>query len=253
MNPQLQAFLDLIKDMKAQANATLKAMPPIEQFQASQELAWCFESLQRQGNSLVEFAENLSKQIGEVANKITSTATAEAKTTLLASGELISKADHDAAVTAAANTRETEVRGAIASDAEKFKLLIVRRDKLVSDKVLPAIAAERMPVVQLEGDGYLANAELVKGRLAKLIPFGITPETAAEAVAEIASIPLGEDGEKIFQGRFKLIESACSASRKATGGGGQLNPLASPAPGAAAAASAEAGGGDKPTVRRNLL
>lgn len=237
MPPELQQLTTFITDLKAKANAALAGLPPLEQFEASAELAYCFRSLTRQANELMQFADLMNQQMTEAAAKIATRVTAEAQTALKASGEYLAKVDHDAAVTAAANAREAEVRQAIQEAAASASLLQSRRKQLVDTKVMPAAAAERLPDTVLTGDDFIANANKVVARLEKLKPFGITAESAPDVVGEVASIPLDAEGDVVLSQRLKLVESAATAQRRTAP---VANPLALPNAQTPAAATSDA-------------
>lgn len=249
MDP-LQQFLDFITQLKTQANATLKSLPPLEQFEASQELSYCFRSLTAQANNLIEFADNATKSLTLMVGKIKDGASAEAKSGLIASGEFISKADHEAAVAAGKISKETEVRTAIEAESRTRQTVAERRQKLIADKVLPAIAAERLSETVLAADDFAASAGKVAARLKKFADIGITAEKAPSVVGEVAALALDDAGEALLMHRLKFCQEAGASSARGTGSG--INPLA----GSAAVASAEgaasvASGGGK--YRASLL
>lgn len=249
MDP-LQQFLDFINQLKATANATLKGRPPLEQFEASSELSYCFRSLTAQANNLIEFADNSTKKLTSMVESIKTGAAAETKLQLVKDGEFISKADHEAAVTAGKLAAEKDARAAFDAEVKVKDTVAQRRKKLIDDKVLPAVAAERLSDTVLSGEDFMAKAAAVAGRLKKFTDLGITAEKAPTLIGDVAAIPLDAAGDETMTMRLKICQEAgATASRTPAAGAGGGNPLA----GAAAAATAEAATDESKAKIRKLI
>jgi hypothetical protein len=239
----LQDFLGFLTELKAKANLTLQGLPPLEQFEASSELAYCFRALQRQANELVEFTETINKSMTEVAAKLGAEAVAEAVT----AGNYIAKTDHEAALSAARIAVEKDVRNTITAEQVGRDKVASRRQQIITDKILPAVAAERLSDTVLGADDYLGSAAKVGSRIKLFGDLGVTAETAGEVIAEVASIPLDADGEAIFTQRLQFVTAAATASKKMPVVPAPVVPINPLMPGAGGVPAETAG------FRRNLL
>lgn len=231
MKELLANFLAFCAELKAKANAVLATLPPIEQFEANQELSYGIRSVQRYANELKETAENLEGKMNQFATKAeeaaAAAAAATAEATLLAKVDsngkplYIKAAESEGAVTAAVLAKETEVKTAMTAEFEKKNKISQRRIKLVSDKTLPAIAASNISDAVLGADNADAGIEKVKERLARLKKLGLTEANCESLVGQAASLAVDEAGEKAFNASLATVEAAVKASR----GTGSGNPL----------------------------
>jgi len=231
MDKLLAAFIAAIAGIKDQANAMLAGLPPIEQFEATSDIAYGIRSLQRYGNELVQTANNLSSKVAGFAAEATTLITAEAKgkaqEDLLALGEFIKKVDAEAAQGLVLAAKETELRTAFTAERQLEKTVKDKRAKLVADKVMPLVVAEMISDAVLGDEKADDKVAAIGARLKKLTDLGLTAESAPKVFAEVAGIPLDAAGDAIFNTRFDTIQEARgAASGSGAGAGKGRNPLA---------------------------
>lgn len=228
----LASFIAGVAALKAQANTVLAGLPPLEQHEATSEIAYGIRSLQRYGNELVATAENLEKQMGgfvaqaEVA--MTAEVTAKAEEVLLAAGNFIKKVDAEAAQVLALAEKEKTMRDTFTAEAAAVTKIKDKRAALVSTKEVALIVAEALPDALLAADDVDAKIGLVKARLTKLTGLGLTPELAPKVFAEVAGLSLDAAGDATFASRFDTIQEARGAKPAAA----KVNPLAGAGTGA---------------------
>lgn len=235
MKELLAAFLSAIQGIKDQANAMLRGLPPLEQFEASAEISYGIRALQRYGNELVQNADNLTSKMSEFATRaeeaLANGALGKAEASLLekkdADGKpvYVKATDANAALTAALLAKEKEVRGAVTAEMETKTRIAERRTKLVTDKTIPAVAAAKLSDELLGAENCDASVAKVKDRIGRLGKLGLTEQNCEQLVSQAASLPLDEAGEAQFSASLSVCEAAVKASRGTGGGGGNLNPL----------------------------
>jgi cell division protein FtsB len=218
-----EGFAEAIRNLEAQINAMLGGLPPLEQYEAASELSYGMRCLRNSAANLITMSSSLSEAVKAYAAKVASQAEASAEAKLLEKGDYIKKTDSEAAVKAAAELKEKEVKDGIeAADAAKTKVLAARA-KLVEDKTCTLAVANALPPDFFKEEGYADRVAKLTARLKKLTDDKLT---ADEFVAEMAALPLDEAGDKIFESRVKSVKSLVASSASRGAGGTQTNPLA---------------------------
>jgi hypothetical protein len=214
----LLSSLDGIRD---QCNAMLAGLPPLEQYEAAQELSYGLRSLQSYGRQLASQAENLKSSIkatlAKMKERYDSSAQASARAALLATGEYVKKADHEAAINAALDSKAKELRTAFEAETVLKETISQRRAEIragLSD--LPAEAAEKIvnaiSAEILGADNYKESVEAIKGRIGKVREIGLDPAKAADFTAEVVALPLGEEGDKTAAARCEQVKQLIGAA-----------------------------------------
>jgi hypothetical protein len=204
-------FAQSIESLRSQVNAMLDGLPPLEQFEVTPELAYAFRCLTTSAANFLELSESIKATAARYAASVKAKADQDAETALLGKGEHIKKTDADAAATKAADDRETAVRASIADEAKADGEVTARRTKLVTDKVLPQLAAEALPKEFFKTEGYEDRVAKLTARVGKLTAKKLTAEPF---VAEMVQIPLDEAGDKIFDSRVTAVESLSSSAAR---------------------------------------
>jgi ElaB/YqjD/DUF883 family membrane-anchored ribosome-binding protein len=218
----------------------LAGLPPLEQYEAAQELSYGLRSLQSYGKQLASQAENLKSSIqatlAKMKEKYSSSAQANAQAALLATGDYVKKSDHEAAINAALDTKTKELRSAFEAEAALKETVSKRRAEIragFSD--LPAEAAEKISnaisAEVLGADNYKESVDAIKARIGKVREIGLDPAKAADFTAEVAALPLGEEGDKTVAARCEqvkqLIGAATTKAATATASSGAASATAS--------------------------
>jgi hypothetical protein len=220
------SFADMVNQLRDQVNAMLAGLPPLEQFDASQELAYAFRCLTQSAANFLEVSEAIKSSASRLAKSVQAKAEQEAEAKLLQAGEFVKKVDADAAATAAADKREQDVKGKLEAAATAKREGDARRQKLIDDKVLSANVTAALPEEFFAADGYDARVAKLTARVKTLTEKTLNAE---EFMADVLALPTDENGDKTFEARVKSVESlGLKASRPAGGGGGGRPPLAIP-------------------------
>jgi len=231
MNELLQSFKAFCAELKARANAVLGTLPPIEQHEATSEIAYGIRTLTSCANQLQENATNFEAKLGEFAQKAEASAlekaAATAEAVLLAKKTedgtaplYIKQSDHQTALTAALLAKENEVRTAVQAELNQKAQITEKRKQLVTAKTLPAVAAEAIPDSVLASADADAQIAKIGTRVVRLQKLGLTPENAAASFAQAASLGLDEAGEASFGASIQIAETAVKGSVRT----GPINP-----------------------------
>ena len=211
----MEPFLQFLKDLRASINAQLKALPPLEQFEAASQLSWPLRQLQ-------EYGESLTNQIGEIQSKVERFVSeqaerlrAEVRSELASSGEFVLKADAETAASTARADGERAAREAIQAEIAETNTLRERRAKVVTDGVIPAVLAERLGDEIFRGEDFMDRVNKVGERAQKISKLGLAPEGVNAALAEMASIPVDESGDAVFEGRLATIQQIAASAKPA--------------------------------------
>lgn len=218
-----ESFLNTVKQLHDQVNSMLAGLPPLEQFEASSELSYGLRCLRNSALNFVEMAAALDGVVKQYAAKITSQAEAAAEAKLLEKGEYVKKTDSEAAVQAAGEKKEKEVKDALEAENTAKTKVVAARAKLVEDKTCTQAVADALPADFFKDEGYADRVTKLTARLKKLTDEKLT---ADEFVAEMAALPLDEAGDKTFDARVKSVKSLVASSSSRAGSGSQANPLA---------------------------
>ena len=210
------AFSQFLVDLRAQINAVLQGMPPLEQFEASAELSYGLRSLQNTAASLMEMAEGLGAQMTKYTAALKTGAEAVAETALIAKGEYVKKTDAETAQTAAVAAKEAEVKASLQTAQTEQTEGEARRTKLVADKITTAVVAGALPIEFFKVDGYEGRIVKLAARLKKLTDAKLVAEPF---VAEMVAIPLDDAGDKTFEARVTSVKSLISVTATRGSGG----------------------------------
>jgi hypothetical protein len=220
-----EAFVQMVQDLRAQVNAMLAGLPPLEQFESAQELAYAFRVLTTNAANMLELMESMRASMDQISQKVKVDAEKGAEAKLLEGKEYIKKADADAAATAAADQREKDVRAGLEDEAKALREGETRRTKLVADKVLSETAAKALPADFFKADGYEGRVSKLTARMAKLKAAKV--DHAEPFVAEMLEVAFDEAGDKIVDRRIENVKSVVSNASRSGGNG--RPPLAPPA------------------------
>lgn len=226
MKEIFDAIRQQLSGFKTRCNELLKGLPPIEQVEASQELAWGLRNLHSTLKYQEEQCVNIEAKLSEYENKLKAEVETTVETRLaekLTAGEYVTKDQATAAATSAADARETTVRNEI-------QLITTRRKELctaVDDKtpaILSAEAVSLLPDSLLKGETYKADAVKVADRLKALSDLGVT---TGGLVATAARLSVDAAGDTQFADQLSGVRQVADAVKGEKKPG---NPAPAPAP-----------------------
>lgn len=229
----------MFSDLRANINAMLSGLPPVEQFEAAPELVYGLRTMRSAAAQLLEIQDALGNAMQKYASQIQAKAESNAETKLLAKGEYVKKTDAETARDQAVNAAKEEVRTEINTESEAKQKASSARTKLVTDKVLSQSAADALPEEFFKAEGYDDRLVKLKARLKTLADNKLVNEQSEPFVAEMVALPLDEAGDKLFEGRINSVKSLVGA--KASRGTEPKPPFTPPATGG--------GEGEAPKVR----
>jgi hypothetical protein len=244
MKTILAAFTIAMQTLRDKANAALKDMPPLDQFENAREVGFALNTLKYAKDEV----ERMLNQVAEIENKLEPEVTAAAKALVeqqIAAGELLRKADAETAITAARKEAKDEAEVAFQLREQEAKTIAARRKEIETAhgaEVAAAVSDE-----SLKGDAFDDFKTELSRRVAALASLGVTAQAKPKPFAEIAcGIAFDADGRSAFDSRMDSIKelvgpagtasAAASTPAAKTPGTGQ--------PPAAAAAAAKSGSTD---------
>jgi len=204
------AFAGMIKALRDQVNAMRAGLPPLEQFETASDLSFGLRSLQNSAANLLDMAEGLADLVTQYSQELTTTAEQSAEADLIAKGEYIKKTDSEAAVKAAAEAKEKEVKDALQAETKVKERVVAARAKLVEDKVCTEAVAARLPDDFFKEEGYTDRVAKITARLKVLADNKINH--SEEFVTEMAAIPLDAAGDQVFDNRVKAVKGLVATS-----------------------------------------
>ena len=236
MNELIQYFQEFfgnyLNQAKAAANAALAGLPPIEQVEAASEAGYALRSAKYSADSLVSTLTELESTFsgvlaeakegkGTLSDKLNGIAAQLSKAALdakLTGGELVLKADFDAAIENARSQAVQAERSAAEQAQVQAQLISARRSEVVaaglSEPLLDAATAANAEL--LTSDDYKDMAGKVTARVNQLKGLGIQSE---DVLKDFAGIAVNQEGDSEFERRFGLqqkIASDIQATKPAT-------------------------------------
>ena len=217
VDDDVNSLMASIDDVYGKCNAMLAGLPPMEQYEAAQELSYGLRCLKSSGQALVDMTASLKTKISAIAAKVSAKVTAAAKanaeSALLTGGLYVKKTDADAALTQAVSAKETEVRNGFAAERQKEVTVTARRAALIEKKVLPAALANAISAEILGADNFAETIETLKTKRFPLIKgAGLDPEKATDFTAEIFALPLTDDGNTQVAARCDSVKKLIAAT-----------------------------------------
>lgn len=208
MNEIIQKLQSLIVSARQSFNQAIKAMPPIEQFEASSEVSYLLRQMKGSGDYLKETFESFDTQLvslqAKVDEYITSQVAAGVETTLqarLADGSLIKKDDAEANLQAALQVREATVR------AEIKKIRDRRAELATGEGAITPEVASLLSDAALAADDFKVRATKAATRVKELNDLGIT---IPHVLAEAANLPADEAGDAAFTDRAAAFRAVAA-------------------------------------------
>lgn len=235
----LQSLIDAKNKFLTDANAALKPLPPIEQHDASTAVGFAIREMNSAFQWITTTCMRLDSDLQELigrGNQIIADLNKAHVEELVTKGDLIPKSKIDsgdylskevaqssaqAAAEAAANERETAVRGEI-------KLLASRRVELHTPKTTmegvasggdpkvlePALLsrdiADKLPDDLLKADDYKEKAGIIAKRLSDINSLGVNVPGLLQRAHEL---PLDETGDTQFTEQLSSIRTAVDQAR----------------------------------------
>lgn len=225
---EINQFLD---GLIAQANAALAGMPPLEMVATAAELQWPIQRIREIAKSLNETLTTAKQKLADTVSKLKDKVATDTKATLLEKGEVIDKKAHDAALITAKTTGKEEAETAFNQKMDIQTKGAAARDAAVVAKTVLPVIANKIPLEVWADEPKRTHAlAKVTFRLGKTTEARLSPETHAEIVASMVTLPFDETGDKTFD---QQIAPALAVAKAAP-------PAAAGAAGAAATASAAA-------------
>ncbi|GEM_PF-3004828 len=213
-----QALTQFVSGMRDQVNAMLKGLPPLEQFETSQELSYGLRSIQSYANQLIEFANNVTTKINDITSKAVALAeSGEAR--IKDSGLYVLKADAEAAQNSALDKLKQDMKAEFQAERQREVAVSARRNELSKDaevtKTIPAAAIAHINAEVLAAEDYKNQLPKIKGRLDKISGAGVRVDVHNDFLAEMMALPLDEASEKVVDTRCESVKNliAATASR----------------------------------------
>lgn len=211
-------FLETLTALLGRVSSVKSSLPDANSLDKDSVQAIQTRNLEQNAADLTKIGEEVKTMIGELQTAADAGVTAEEKAKLIdeavAAGEILKKADHDAAVQVAVKNKEDELKQSFADQEATRQQVEVNRAKL-GEKIKNAAALAAIPEAALTGDQVETNSAKIVDRFEKLSAKGITAEAA---LVEIASMALDEDGDAAYDGKLKLYEQLSGSKKPGQGG-----------------------------------
>jgi BMFP domain-containing protein YqiC len=242
MKSILAAFTLAITTLREKANAALKDMPPLDQFDNAREIGFALNTLKYARDEV----ENMLKQVADLEAKLEPEVAAAAKAQIdaqVAAGELVRQADVEAAIAAARREEKDHAATAIAAARQEVATIFARRREIEAEHGVEAAAGLADEALAGEQAAYDAFKAEFGRRVQALAALGVTPQAKPKPFSEIAcGIPFGDEGRGQFDARLEsikeLVGPAPTAPRQTPGTGQPPAASAAAASGAGAASGA---------------
>lgn len=229
-----EELTNIFVNLRAEINAMLSGLPPVEQFETAPELVYGLRTFRNAAAQFLEIQEAMSTAMKKYATQAQAKAEAAAEAALIAKGDYVKKTDAETAQATAVSTAEEKVRSDAKTEKETKDKVAAARAKLVTDKVVVLAVANAIPDEFFKEEGYSDRLTKLNARLKVLTDAKLTTEVF---VSEMAAIPLDEAGETTFKARVESVKSLVGA--KASRG---------PATPPAALGATPAATGDRPKI-----
>lgn len=234
MEELIKAIQGMIGGARGEFNKAIAKLPPLEQFEANQSLAWGFQFLQSTCSDFISQLTRLDADLMEKFGKAQVLAEAAGLEKALTAKLVMAVADHEAAVNAAATgAREDERKSLTAQFEQQLK---AEQARAVLLEGVPTALAQLVPAEALVGDGATQNAKALKDRLKKLADAGCANADSA-FLQEIAGLGFDAAGNAAFETRSTPIIDSYNAGK---GGARTPPPAARPNPAAGSGGSGAA-------------
>jgi hypothetical protein len=242
MKAILAAFTIAMQTLRDKANAALKDMPPLDQFENSREVGFALNTLKYARDEV----ESMLNRVAEIEAKFEPEVAAAAKQLVeaqVAAGELVRKADVDTAVAAARKEASDQAEAAFRQREAEAATVTARRAEIAATHGAEAAAAVTDDSLRGDDAAYAAFKSEFSRRVTALDGLGVNAKDKPKPFAEIAcGIPFDADGRGAFDTRLDSIKElvgtrASAAAAASTPGTGQP-PAAAAAASSGSAASA---------------
>lgn len=199
----------MFTELKAQVNALLSGLPPVEQFEAAPDLVYGLRTMRNAAAQLLEIQDALGTTMQKYATQAQAKAAANAEAKLIEKGEYVKKTDAETARDTAVNAAKEEVRTEVKTAGEVKEKVAAARAKMVTDKVATQSAVDALPEEFFKTEGFEDRVTKLKARLATLVSKKL--DKSEDFVAEMAALGFDEAGQKTFDARIKSVESLVSS------------------------------------------
>lgn len=202
---ELLTLLDqFIASAKAKANAALTGLPPVDQFQGSQQVVGVINTMEWFKSDLARMEEQFAGIAAKFDAAVKTAGDAKLAAALEA-GEVIKKSDVDAAIATAKDQVRQEEEGKVAAERTRLSTITARRAELTTAHGADAAAALPDDVVAAEAfDGVKTE---VARRIGELEVIGITAAAKRETFAEIlVEAPFTDEGKAAFDKQITRIK-----------------------------------------------
>lgn len=234
MNP-FQVLLEKLAKLVGSVTTIKSSLPDANSLEKDSAVAAQARNLTANCQSLEDAATEFQSMLTGLAdrhgkNELSEEQLSAAKAQLIASGELLSKADHEIARDAAVDAKITELN-ASAAEKEAARTQVENNRKELAKTIKSEEVLSRIPDEVLGADDFATKAKKITDRFERLGKSNIKSESA---YAEVASLALDDDGDQAFETKAKFWEELSKGSRSG----------ASPAAGGSGAPSFGSGSGD---------
>lgn len=167
-------------EIKNKVNTAIAGLPPLEQQASAEEANFALRQMKAVGSDMCSYLASCDNMLTEVLSgfepqlaQLMDAAKTETVAAQLAAGEIIRKADHEAAVQTAATAAVEQERTAVAQAAEAARVVSENRGKLTSEHGIAAEVAQAVSAEALSATAFEQTAATLKERGAALTGIGI--------------------------------------------------------------------------------
>ncbi len=204
MKDILELIEQFIASAKTKANAALTGLPPIDQFQGSQQLVGIINTMEWFKSDLARVEEQFGGVVAKYDAAVKQAEDAKINAELEA-GTIIKKSDADAAITAAKDQVRQEEEGKVAAERTRLSTIAARRTELTTAHGADAAAA--LPDDVLAAEAFDGVKTEVARRIGELEVIGITAASKRETfVGILAEAPFTEEGKATFDKQITRIK-----------------------------------------------
>lgn len=213
MKNQLKKFLETLSTIKGRMAGVGDSLPPDAEIERGSVLAYGKRAIENCNREIGDTLNDLEKLLTEASELATEDGTIsdevreKVKQELLESGDLVTKADAQAATEAAVAGKETEIRDQLRKEADEKAELNARRDKLGED--IPKDVRGAIPEDALSGDQFEANSAKIAKRFQQLKELNIS---ANSVLLEVASLKVDADGDAAYDKKVEQLKELMAGS-----------------------------------------
>lgn len=209
MKEIIAALALAMQELKTKADAALKGMGPIDQYQGAQEVAYAIRTLNYSKEQVEEMLQTVNgvmeKYDAAIAAAVEPLAAAKLDEKI-AAGELVRKTDHDLAIENAKTEGETAAAERLAAERKEEQAAAARRDEIAASHGKEVAAALPFEIFAADKFTDATKSEITR-RVESLKEIGVAAAEKPAHFAEIVSCgSFDEEGKAAFDGRITQLK-----------------------------------------------